>query len=263
MRTLALCVISIFCLFSCVPYKEVRLLQDLKGNEESFKQSKFQYKLRASDQLYVQIKTFDKELNELLRSDAGGGGNMMQQQQNLGGGASLLTPQFYLISYSINEDGDVNLPYIGLVNVAGMSIDEASKAIQESVNAKLNGTTVNVKLMSYKITVHGEVARQGLVTVFNNQANIFEVLGLAGGITEFGDRKNIQVIRSIDEEATVFRIDLTKTQALNSEAYQLLPNDIVVVNPLKAKTQRLNLPLIGTISSVLTTILVIANFATR
>ena len=241
----------------CVPYKESALLQDTNKNGESFVRKEFEYTLNSGDQLYVEIKTLDEKMNAILSN--GVGQNGMGQQA----GNSLLSPMLYLQSYSIDSEGDVNLPFIGSVNVQGKSLDGASKAIQAVVDEKLKNTSVNVKMVSYKITIQGEVMNQGVVTVFSDKANIFEVLGLAGGIAEYGDRKNVQVIRTSDKGAEVFSIDLTSKKLFASEVYQLLPNDIIIVNPLKAKNQRLNLPLLNVVLGTISTALGIIILSTR
>lgn len=249
-----------FILVGCVPYSESGLLQDTK-NGDSFKLESFEYLLTQGDQLHIEIKTLDPELNTLL-SGGGGGGN--QQQMGGGGiGVSILSPMLYLQSYSIDSEGNVNIPFIGYVKVSDMTLEDASKSIQNTVSEKLLNTTVNVKFVSYKITVHGEVGRQGIVTVFSDRANIFEVTGLAGGILDLGDRKNVQVIRTSKEGNVVYRLDLTSKSIFNSEVYYLLPNDVVVVNPLPAKNQRLNLPLLNVVLGTVSTLIGIYILSTR
>ncbi|MFT5619031.1 MAG: polysaccharide export outer membrane protein [Arenicella sp.] len=245
-------------LVGCVPYSESGILQDTK-NGDSFKLESFEYLLNQGDQLHIEIKTLDEKLNSML-SGSGGGGNQMMQG---GGGASILSPILYLQSYSIDSDGNVNIPFIGYVKVSEMTLEGASKTIQKSVDEKLNNTTVNVKMVSYKIAVHGEVGKQGIVTVFSDRANIFEVTGLAGGITEFGDRKNVQVIRTSESGNVVYKLDLTSKSVFSSKVYYLLPNDVIVVNPLPAKNQRLNLPLLNVVLGTLSTVLGIYLISTR
>ena len=70
---------------------------------------------------------------------------------------------------------------------------------------------------------------------------MLEGLGLAGDLTDFGNRENITIIRQVDEGSEAILVNLKDPKVLASEYYYLKPNDVVYVQPLKAKNTRNNL----------------------
>ena len=80
---------------------------------------------------------------------------------------------------------------------------------------------------------------------------------MAGDITDYGDRSRVLVLRPSDNGTKTFRINLKTKELLSSEAYFLLPNDIVIVEPVDQKILQLNLPTISLmVTSVLSTIVI-------
>jgi polysaccharide biosynthesis/export protein len=98
--------------------------------------------------------------------------------------------------------------------------------------------------------VIGEVNRPGSFSNYNNQLTVLEAIGMAGDITDFGDRKKVLVVRPTKEGTFTYRINLQDKNLLQSEGYFLLPNDIVIVEPIRSKPFQLNLP---TTSLIITT----------
>jgi polysaccharide export outer membrane protein len=165
---------------------------------------------------------------------------------------------FYLNGYSINEEGNITLPEVGPVKVVDLTLNEAQTLIANEISEYLSTATVIVKLTSFKITVLGEVNSPGYYYVYNDQANLLEGLGLASDLTEFGNRENITLIRQTDDGSEVVLINLKDPDILSSKYYFLQPNDVIYVQPLKAKNTRSNLStftilsvLFGAISSTI------------
>lgn len=212
------------------------------------------YKLQMRDILSVRIKSMDLESSEFFNLNAGNG--MMNLNQ-----ASI-----YMSGYSIDESGNIDLPQIGKINVANITITEAQKKIQETVAGYLNNATVIVKLISFKITVLGEVKNPGYYNIYNDQANILEGLGMAGDLTDFGNRENITLIRQTESGSAAVIVDLKDPNLLSSKFYYLQPNDVIYIQPLKAKNTRANLGSLGIIGlafSAASTIILILNYMNR
>ncbi|ELR68500.1 Polysaccharide export outer membrane protein [Fulvivirga imtechensis AK7] len=166
----------------------------------------------------------------------------------------------YLEGYSVNDEGQITLPVIGTVTVKGLTLEEVQQMIQGNAQQYLNNATVIVKLLSFKITVLGEVKNPGYHYVFNNQVTILEALGLAGDLTQFGNRKNIKLIRQHPEGNQVVLVDLTDPKILQSEYFYLMPNDVLYVEPLKATVKRTNLDLLSLLFSAATTTILILSY---
>jgi len=166
----------------------------------------------------------------------------------------------YINGYTVNDSGNVIIPILGQVPVIGLTIDEATRRIQEKAEIYLKDATAIVKLISFKVTVIGEVNRPGTYTNFNNQLTVLEAIGMAGDITDYGNRQKVLIVRPNPEGTTTYNVNLQDKNLLLSEGFFLLPNDIVIVDPIKSKVFRLNLPTLSIFLSGLSTLILILSF---
>ncbi len=141
---------------------------------------------------------------------------------------------------------------VGTIKVDGLTLAEAKKIIQTAVDKVFKNSTVECKLLSFKFTVIGEVRNPGTYVNYNNYLTVLEAIGRAGGIGDYGNRDQILVIRPVDKGTRTFRINLQDKQILSSQGYFLLPNDVVIVQPLNHKIFNMNLPTISFIISTFT-----------
>jgi polysaccharide export outer membrane protein len=222
----SLIIIFVF-LSACVTHRDVEYLQESLEKNKSYKELPAEdYKLKPKDELYIQISSLDDPSAKIFSTT----GN--QQFINIGAiqpyGASL-------ISYVVDKEGFILLPVIGLINVKDKTIEQVSLLITNSLNKILSHPMVSVKLVNRYITILGEVQRPGQYTYSLDKVTVFEALGLAGDITDYGDRRGIILIRN--ENGTIHRIsmDLTQSDFLASNYLYLNPNDIVYVKPLRKK----------------------------
>ena len=139
-------------------------------------------------------------------------------------------------------------------------MDEVQKLIQTEISKYLIDAIVLVKLVSFKVTVLGDVRRAGTYYIYNNQATIFEALGLAGDLTATANRKNVKLVRQIENSSYVILLDLTDPKILESPYYFMLPNDVIYVEIARAQTARTNLPLLGTLFAAISTTILLLNF---
>ena len=246
----AICFLVLVWLSSCYSRKELIYLQDPSFSSEyptQVKNRRPTYKLQANDVLYIDVQNPDSETAQYF--------NYGQEAMNGFGNQSNL----FIMGHSIGEDGFVTVPLIGKVKVVDLTVDEAKKLLQQEVDKFLRNTTVDVKLISFKISVMGEVNNPGYYYIYNGQANVLEGLSLAGDITEFGNRDNIKLIRQNDNGAEVILLDLTNSEVMKSKYYYLLPNDVIYVEPSDKQVRRANLEPIAIVFSALTTLALIVN----
>jgi polysaccharide export outer membrane protein len=125
-------------------------------------------------------------------------------------------------------------------------------------------STVECRLLSFKFTVIGEVKAPGAYINYNNYLTVLEAIGRAGGVGDYGNRNRVLVVRPMDKGTKTFRINLQDKKLITSEAYFLLPNDVVIVEPLKQKIFNLNLPtisfVISTFTATITMTLLLINY---
>jgi len=239
-------------LTSCQSGRNITYLKNLgiSENDKVFLNKNVPYKLKTNDILYVRVLSTNKEVAELYNNNPTQGVTTTLRSE----------ADQYVNGFSIDKEGNIVLPVLGKLHVRGLTLDEAYDLIQDQANEFLINATVIVRLMNYKITVLGEVKQPGVYSNYNNQATVLELIGKAGDVTSFGDKKHILVIRPTDEGSKAYEIDLTDKTVLTNPGYYLMPNDVVYVKPIKGKAFRVNLPLWSLILSSLTTIIVLLQY---
>jgi polysaccharide export outer membrane protein len=175
------------------------------------------------------------------------------------------TDQQVANTYLVDASGNIEMPLIGSVHVAGSTSMEAKETIKNKLEKYLVNPTVNVRIRNFKVTVLGEVMAPGVYTIPNEKITLIEAIGLAGDLTIFGKRIDVLVIREEEGERKFHKVDLRSKELFESEIYYLHSNDIVYVEPGKGKIASADtwyriLPIVFT---GLTTITLILNLATR
>jgi polysaccharide export outer membrane protein len=140
-----------------------------------------------------------------------------------------------LLSYSVDKDGYLFLSVVGKILVKDKTLSEVSAILKESLKGILNQPNVSVKLVNRYVTVLGEVNRPGNFAYSKDKLTVFDALGLAGDIGDYGNRKKVILIRNAEGQNIRINLDLNKAEILSSEYYYLRPNDILYVKPLREK----------------------------
>jgi polysaccharide export outer membrane protein len=203
--------------------------------------------LKKGDLLYLKVQSPNEKINALFIPT-----NQVNYNYNLS--------TLYIKGYSINNNGELNLPLIGHVKVEGLTVDSAEHVLSKVISQYFNDMTVNVKFLSYKITLLGEVKHPGAFYTYDRNLSFLEALGQGGDLTDFGDRKKIKLIHQSDTGISTLNIDLTNDDIFTQEKYYIQPNDIIYVPPVRNKNFRLNAPLISIIFSSISTLILVLNF---
>jgi len=131
----------------------------------------------------------------------------------------------------VDKNGNISLPIIGTVKVAGLTTFEAKALIKKRAEQFFKEPDVQLRFANFKISVLGEVAHPSVYVLPNEKVSILDALSLAGDLTIYGRRENILVIRDIDGKKTMARLDLNNTDIFNSPYFYLRQNDVVYVEP--------------------------------
>ncbi len=238
---------------SCNRRSQLMYMQNIDETAEVPFATPPSYKLSPGDVLHIQLVTHSPEISMAFNNPTG------VQFLSQGRDESSL----YLSGYTVNPNGVVQLPFLGEAQVKGLTIDEARSVIQEKTNAMYKDASVIVKLASFKVTVVGEVRRPGVIRNFNDNLNVFEAIAAVGDINENGDRQKVLVVRPTNQGNKTYRLNLADRSVLSSEAFYLLPNDVVIVEPIGNKVFQMNLPYINLTLSSISTIILLYNFITR
>jgi polysaccharide export outer membrane protein len=214
---------------SCVPQKKMLYLKDVQMATESqsvnyVNERTVDYKLQPGDNLFIRIIN---NIDEKSVASLTGDNNL---RANMSTDASI-----YLQSYTLDEQGCIELPLTGKIELKGLTVDGAKDKMQEMLNKYFNQTTLIVKLSNFNLTILGEVVKPGMYKVYQSQINLFEAVAMAGNMTNFAKNDAVKIIRQTDNGSEVVTVDMGSADILTSPYYYLKPNDIIYVEPLKIK----------------------------
>jgi polysaccharide biosynthesis/export protein len=252
-RQTHLMVLSMFMLTffgACVPQKKLQYLLDEEQQVRFENLHQPEYRIQPGDNLYIQVLGLDRETADLFSIQPGG-----VSRQYLNNELSV-----FLSSYTVNPDGFIEFPIIDSVYFKDKTVDEIKILVQQAINEYMRDATVIVKFVNFRVSILGEVARPGQYPVYQTQINIFEALAKAGDMSPWGDRKRVQLVRKTITGSAVYELDLSQRNILESEYFFMMPDDIIYVTPMKAKTFAFTTFPYSIVFSTITTTLLILNF---
>ena len=222
---------SLFIMSSCSSYKNVPYLQNPEVVNELKKElPMYDAKIMPKDLLTIMVNTTDPE--------AAAPFNLTAQTAANNANTSLYS-QPTLQQYLVNNEGNIDFPVLGRLHVGGLTKDQAEDLIREKMKPYLREEPiVTVRMVNYKISVMGEVARPGTFTVSNEKVNILEALAMAGDLTIWGKRDDVMLIREDAKgKREIITLNLNDANLITSDHYYLQQNDILYVSPNKTKAK--------------------------
>lgn len=240
-------ILSLLIITSCVTKKKLVYLQNISVNDSisAGKSKNLEIKVIPGENLFISFYNSNMEINALLN-----GGKSVAASSAM----ALIT---YFNAYPVSDSGYIDIPVVGKIQVNGLSIEEVRTKIADRVNTTFSETFVSVRLAERSFTLLGEFKMPGTYTINKDKVSLFYVIGLAGDITEYGDRKNVKIIRQVNDKVIVTYVDLTNADFIKSPYYYLQHNDIVYIEPLKAKTFQTRTFPVTSILSIFTSVLAI------
>lgn len=192
-------------------------------------------RIKPDDILIISISSPNPEANSFFVTP----GVTTAVNSNPASGAASMTGSLAAPStgstFLVDKNGGIDVPLIGGVMVSGLTTIQAKEVIKTKVSTYLKAPIVSVRLQNFKITVLGEVNRPANYIVPNERVSILDAIGMAGDLTIFGRRENVLLIREKDGRKVLTRLNLNSSLLFRSPYYYLQQNDIVYVEPNKAK----------------------------
>lgn len=218
------------------------------------------YQLQFNDILNVEINSSIEFINTVFNSNVQM--NQMMQAGAQGGGDI-----YYMNGYSINRDGNIELPLLGKLAIQGLTLDQTKELIRRKLlDIADDDFFIKVKLGGIRFSILGEVNRPGKFTVLQDRLTIFEALAQAGDFTAFAKRNEIIILRQYPTGTKIHRINLLDRGIITSPFYFVQTNDQIYAQPLKqrefARTENASQSIL-IVSSVLTSLLLLATFFTN
>lgn len=195
---------------SCYNYRSIGLLQEKNASLPKYKASEYvDYRIRVNDEIIYRLMTSDVTISKLISSDNSG------SSQNM-------------ISYRVYPDGTIDLPFIKGIHVEGLTLSEASKAIELKFKELIPDAAVKLTLANKTFTVIGE-AGTGVYYITRDKFNIYQALSMSGELNHAGDYKHVRILREKGTGTQVLEFDIRPRSLIGSEYYYIYPNDIIYV----------------------------------
>ena len=229
-------------LSSCYNYKTTGLLQEKNPTLPVYQKEAYEdYRLQINDEIIYRLLTSDETISKLISS-----GTSSMSSQNM-------------ISYRIYPDGTVDLPFLKKIPVAGLTLNEASRVVEEKFKEIIPDAAVKLSIANKTFTIIGE-AGTGVYPIIREKMTIYQALSLSGNLNNAGDFKNVRIIRETEKGTEVLQFDIRPVSHIESQYYYIYPNDIIYVQRAKSSFYKVNnwssfMGLISTSLSLLFTVL--------
>jgi polysaccharide biosynthesis/export protein len=241
-------IIIIVCLMaSCITNKKLTYLQ-YTGNavDSAIVIQQSDYKIQPFDNLFIRVSTPDPQWSEMF--------NTVQASSS---GVNISEQSADLISYSVDSEGNIGLPYVGKFYVSGKSLTTIKNELETVLKSYVTDATLTVKMINNYISVIGEVRVPGRYQIYKDRLNIFQAIAMAGDLDEFSDRQKIQIIRQTPGGSTVKEFSLNDRSILVSEFFYVMPNDVIYAKPIEGRFFKMNAFPYGLILSAITTFILL------
>ena len=213
------------CLTACRTYEKINYIQDVKPGEESVIDNFSSIRIQPRDMISIVVSSRNPELSTLF--------NLPVISYQAGSEFSETGLSQRLIGYFVSEEGTIEFPILGTIEVKGLSRKETADLIKRKLieGNYIKDPVVTVQFINFKVAVLGEVTNPGTYTFDGDKLTVLDALGLAKDLTIFGRRDRVFVIREQDGKRNIYQLDLRSVDMFKSPAYYLKQNDVVYVEP--------------------------------
>ncbi len=226
-RNLIFLMVLLLIVSSCIPKKKLLYVRDTKDNKDinEYVNVRPEKKIQPFDNIYIRISSIDEKTNDVFSNQT-----RMASQADIN-----------LVSYTVNQSGYIDFPFVGEIYVKELTLQDAMKEIEKEVSQYLPDISVTVKYVNNTVSVIGEVRMPGEHIFYRDQITIFQAFSLAGGFSDYGDMQTVTLIREANNKINYYYLDLTDKAIVSSEFYYIIPNDVLIVKPINAKFRNLSL----------------------
>lgn len=229
-KVVCMLTLSTLLVSGCTSYQKSLYLQNEQVLNESLEGQLYDFRIMPKDELTILVSTTDPEASAPFYRKIG-------QSKEGGSSSTMGMGDANLLSYLVDNQGNIDFPVLGMVKVMGLTNRECEALIREKLQPYLKEVpNVTVRTSNYKFSVLGEVGRPGTYSTDAEKVTVFEALAQAGDMTLFSVRDDVQLLR---EDSTgirrVYHLDLTQADVAQSPYFYLQQNDVLYVKPTKAK----------------------------
>lgn len=216
LKRYALYIVLFFAAVSCVSKKKLVYLQGTPGGSSS---ATYEPIIQPDDMLFIHLTSENTEAVAPF--------NAIDARQ--------LNNNTNYLSYLVNKDGKIDFPVLGELKAAGLTRSEFTEMLKTRLRSYVTDPVVNMRFLNFRVTVLGEVSRPGRVESEGDRLTLLDAIAQSGDLTLYGMRQNILIVRDNNGEKTFNRVDVTAADFVNSPFYYLKQNDVIYVEPRRAK----------------------------
>jgi polysaccharide export outer membrane protein len=233
---------------SCVTNKKLTYLQSEGAREEFISITPATYIIQPYDNLFIRVVTPDPRLSEMFNTISA-----------TAYGYSVNEISADMLSYTVDDEGAIELPYAGRFIVAGKTLSMVKTELDNALKSYIADAVVTVKMVNNYVSIIGEVQRPGRYPIYKDRLNIFQALAMAGDISTYGDRQKIQLIRQTPDGNMVKEFSLKARSIIGSQFFYVMPNDVIYAPPMKGRFFQMNAFPYSVILSTITTFVLLWN----
>ncbi|WP_299229354.1 polysaccharide biosynthesis/export family protein [uncultured Psychroserpens sp.] len=230
--TQLLAVLILIIVSSCGSRKDIVYFQDEALTEESELSNEFELSYKPNDILTIDVSALDPETVRPFNLSAVSYANN-DANNGLNANGNILRQ-----TYLVDPSGNIEFPVLGTLKIGGLTRAEVTDMLKDKLREYVSNPIVNIRLINFTVTVLGEVNRPGAYTIQDERISLSEAIGLAGDLTIYGKRDNVFLVREVDGKKKYAKFDLTSINVVNSPVYYLSQNDVIYVEPNKARIRQ-------------------------
>ncbi|MDE6321581.1 MAG: polysaccharide biosynthesis/export family protein [Muribaculaceae bacterium] len=233
MKKINLCILAIVAIFfaSCSSQRgSLAYMEDLKlaADGKIVNAENYQVKIMPDDELLITVTS--------LVPSAAADYNLPLVNPAVRGEDIVLSQQPSQQTYIVNSEGNISMPILGQVHVAGLTTQQLTQQLEKRISQDVEEPIVRVQLLSFRINVLGEVKTPGAQKVDRERYTLLDALAAAGDLTEYGERENVLLIREENGKMEYHHFNLNSSKTLESPYFYLRQNDVIYVEPNKIRS---------------------------
>lgn len=234
-KNLLLSVVTMLLVCSCGSIKDYNYFQDTTaGDITQIANATQSIKVKPYDKISILITCKDPHLAAMF--------NLMVSSYRSESNTSSTLNTAYLSNYTVDPNGDVEIPVLGKIHVDGLTRSEIAEKVKHEITTSEQGVkdaTVIVEFVNLHVGVLGEVNSQRFISIDRDQLTILDAISRAGDLTPYGNRKNVKVFRKTDAGMQTYEVDMTNFAELcTSPVYMLQQDDVIYVEPTKVRARQ-------------------------
>lgn len=221
-----LIIMLLLSVISCKPKENMVYMENQTTDlNQEVRQAVFEgSRLQSGDLLDIKVTAFDeyavRPFN--LQSMTQVGNNEIGTSQSSQAGTQ---------GYLVDNDGNILFPVLGKIFVQNKTMSQVRSDLEARLLEYLSDPMVTIRQLNFNITVLGEVKKPGQYTSASDKVTLLQALGMAGDMTDNGDRTKVKLVRHENGADHTYVINFTDQNITSSPYYYMQQNDVLYIEP--------------------------------